>query len=951
MTTFGYDAALNPSSVLLPTGATASAGYNYGNLSSSSSVSYTDGTDQWGEPINRTLTTSQTYDGWGRVITSVDRNNAQVNTAYDNMGRVVSRTNQFTAGGTPGPATTIQYDLVNKAVITTLPGGNTVRSDYSGATVTATDQVNRKIKRESDGLGRLIKVTEQDVTTGSLNQETTYSYNLLDKLSQVNQGGQLRAFKYDAMGRLLFERIPEQTATINDGTETFWSSAYAYTEFSSVKKKTDARGVETHYAFDALHRVTQTWYTGVGGNDSGSVRPTVPSSVAATGDVLIGYTSWGAISNINMFNANGVGYAYTENYTFDGDLRPASITRYLLDPAGYSQKTYTTSYEYNGASQLTKMIYPSNQQVSVNHDDKGRMQSLTYNPGDTSGYLTGVTYNIESRMTGATLGNGVVQGYTFDGNRSQLVSQTAAKGANQLMNLTYNYQASAGQSGVTSTAGNTHQMVSLTGTINGTAESVSYSYDLQKRLVTSDQTTNGSSAQRLFSYDRWGNRTAVYDGLPGGKTPPTLIQSVQLEQSGGAPTNRITAVTNNGTPSNYVFDAAGNVTNDGVHSYTYDAANRLVSVDSGATAQYKHDHQNRRVTKIVGSSWTHYIWEGGQVIGEHDATTAYTTSPPYQQKSARVDYIYARGKMIQTRYRTSGTGSWTTRYYVSDVWSTRLVLDSSGNVLGRQGHLPFGSEFGESGTQEKHHFTSYESETESGTDYAVNRQYSQSVGRFGSADPYQANSYLVNPQSWNRYSYVENDPIHNVDPLGLLASYPEVDPCCSPEHCGGPEEGEPAPASPKPLRCEISIVLQRVKGIPGLYHALILTATRYDDMSLGLTQYYRAGPGPDDQIQAVFGLYRPGVPDWEPIHKRMLTLWKDGSCDFYDDSFSRTAIRTNLSHIPYRSRSTNSNAFAYTVLYMAGLSVTYDDIGYLYPDGGALSGWGIVLEFDPSLPN
>jgi uncharacterized protein RhaS with RHS repeats len=38
----------------------------------------------------------------------------------------------------------------------------------------------------------------------------------------------------------------------------------------------------------------------------------------------------------------------------------------------------------------------------------------------------------------------------------------------------------------------------------------------------------------------------------------------------------------------------------------------------------------------------------------------------------------------------------------------------------------------------------------------------------------------VNPQSWNRYSYVENDPIHNVDPLGLLIAprVLEPDPCC-----------------------------------------------------------------------------------------------------------------------------------------------------------------------------
>jgi RHS repeat-associated protein len=786
ITNIGYDAALNPNSVTLPTGASAAAGFDYGNLSSTKTVTYSDtGFDGGGVfgPVTRTLTTTTNYDGWGRVVQTVNPNNAQVNTAYDAMGRLISRTNPFTAGGTPGPATTIQYDLVNKAVITTLPGGNTVRSDYSGSAVTATDQVNRKIKRESDGLGRLIKVTEQDVSTGALTQETSYAYNLLGKLTQVNQGGQYRSYKYDAMGRLLYEKIPEQTPTINDGTGTYWTSAYAYTEFSSVKKKTDARGVETHYAFDALHRATQTWYTGAGGDDTGAVRPALPNPVAATGDRLFGYSSSGALASLNIPNE------YTENYSFDAYDRPISVTRWVLGQTYDIRKTYATSYEYNGGGQLSKMIYPSGQQVSVNHDDKGRLLSLTYNPEDTFGYLTGVTYNIEARMTGGALGNGVVQTYGFDANRSQLVSQTATKGATQLINLTYDYQASAGQSGVTSTAGNTHQLISLTGTISGTTESASYTYDLQKRLVTSDQTTNGASAQRQFAYDRWGHRAAVYDGLPGGKNTPALIQTVQLEQSGTAPTNRITNVTNNGTALNYLYDAAGNVTNDGVHSYAYDAANRMVSVDSGSTAQYKYDHQNQRVTKIVGSSWTHYIWEGGKVIGEHDATTAYTTSPPYQEKSARLDYIYARGRMICNRQRTSSTAPWTTRYYLSDVWSTRLVLDDTGNVLGRQAHLPFGEEFVESGTQEKHHFTSYEAESESAIDYAVNRQYSQSVGRFGSADPYQASGYMVDPQSWNRYSYVENDPIHNVDPLGLFRNYPEPgeDPCCSAGDCDIPE--------------------------------------------------------------------------------------------------------------------------------------------------------------------
>jgi len=53
---------------------------------------------------------------------------------------------------------------------------------------------------------------------------------------------------------------------------------------------------------------------------------------------------------------------------------------------------------------------------------------------------------------------------------------------------------------------------------------------------------------------------------------------------------------------NYIYDAAGNVSNDGVHTYPYDEGNRLVSVDGGATAQYAYDENNRRYKKTVGSA-------------------------------------------------------------------------------------------------------------------------------------------------------------------------------------------------------------------------------------------------------------------------------------------------------------------------------------------------------------
>ena len=289
--------------------------------------------------------------------------------------------------------------------------------------------------------------------------------------------------------------------------------------------------------------------------------------------------------------------------------------------------------------------------------------------------------------------------------------------------------------------------MSVSGSIGGQTESAAYTYDNVGRLVTSNQTSNGVSAQRRFVYDRWGNRSEVWNATSGG----SQIQSVSLEQSGGAPTNRITSVTE-GSTLNYSYDAAGNVTSDGVHSYTYDAENRVVSVDGGTTATYSYDHENRRVKKVVGSTTTHYVWQGGQVIAEHNGSTG----------AVIVDYIFAGGRMIAREQ--SGRV-----FFLYDRLSARATItDGQGGIQGRQSHLPFGEELNATGTTDKHKFTSYERDSETGTDYAVNRQHSQSIGRFNRPDPHEGSYQYGNPQSLNRYSYVANDPVNATDPLGLL---------------------------------------------------------------------------------------------------------------------------------------------------------------------------------------
>jgi len=56
--------------------------------------------------------------------------------------------------------------------------------------------------------------------------------------------------------------------------------------------------------------------------------------------------------------------------------------------------------------------------------------------------------------------------------------------------------------------------------------------------------------------------------------------------------------------------------------------------------------------------------------------------------------------------------------------------------------------------------------------YAWHRWYSATWGRFSSPDPYVMSDGLTNPQGWNRYRYVANDPVNYYDPRGLASDIP-----------------------------------------------------------------------------------------------------------------------------------------------------------------------------------
>ena len=67
-------------------------------------------------------------------------------------------------------------------------------------------------------------------------------------------------------------------------------------------------------------------------------------------------------------------------------------------------------------------------------------------------------------------------------------------------------------------------------------------------------------------------------------------------------------------------------------------------------------------------------------------------------------------------------------------------------------------------------FTRKERDVETGLDYFGARYYASMQGRFTSPDGFWKDSHVGDPQSWNKYAYVRNNPLKYIDPEGEKAT-------------------------------------------------------------------------------------------------------------------------------------------------------------------------------------
>jgi len=203
------------------------------------------------------------------------------------------------------------------------------------------------------------------------------------------------------------------------------------------------------------------------------------------------------------------------------------------------------------------------------------------------------------------------------------------------------------------------------------------------------------------------------------------------------------------------YDANGNVLNDGAHTYSWDADGNAITADGVGVA---YDALDRAVEQNRSGSYTQIVYgPGGDKLALMNAQSLVKA---FVSLSGGATAVYTSAGLDHYRH-----ADW--------LGSNRLSSTPSRIVQWSGAYAPWGELYASSpsGSPDPS-FTGQNSDTSSTGEYDfLYRQYG-TQGRWPNPDPAgMAAANPLDPQSWNRYSYVLNNPLGLRDPLGLYCVY------------------------------------------------------------------------------------------------------------------------------------------------------------------------------------
>jgi RHS repeat-associated protein len=555
--------------------------------------------------------TANVYDPTGKVTSQTDPLGRTTKFAY--TGDNLSNSGGSTTITDPRGSKTIEHYVAGELAQLTKAAGSPAEAnwsfDYDQSTLgvtRVTDPNGHTASRTYDSHGDMTSVTDP------LGNKTTYTYNnLREPLKITDPTGTTTTYTYDSHGNLT------SISTPLGGTSSAQTTTLTYTDAhhpGDLTARTDPNKHTSHYTYDSQGDLvsstdpegsTTTATYGVFGRRKTMVNPKGNKHGADPSDFTTTYRYDTAGELTKLVDPLG----HTTSYAYDANGNRTAVT----DANGH-----TTSYAYDADNERTAAKNPAGAVRKWNYDAAGSMISYT----DGNGHKTSYTYDKQDRLTSATdaLGRTMTYAYDLAGNKT---SKKDADGRT----TSYAYDADNRLTGITYSDGSTPNVTMAydtdgrrTSLTDGTGTS-SFSYDALGRLTSQ---ANGAGLTTDYSYDLASNLTAIT--YPNGKKVSRSFDN----------DNRLASISDwLGNKTTFGYDANSNLTSESLpNSITsetsYNKADQLTSITdtAGSSPLASFTYTRDNLGQVVSATETgalsathHYTYDANERLGKEDNTT------------------------------------------------------------------------------------------------------------------------------------------------------------------------------------------------------------------------------------------------------------------------------------------------------------------------------------------
>lgn len=567
-------------------------------------------------------------------------------------------------------------------------------------------------KTERDAQGRPIKVTDP------LGRETKFAYDKNSNLeSLTNALSQTTKYTYNAND--------EETKVEKPNGNT---TEFAYGSMGEVKSRTNGNGHTTKYehdvlvqpteTIDPLERKTKREY------DAGGNLKKTEDALGRT--VSYAYDNADRLKEVNYSEASttDVTYEYDKNSNIVKMVDGTGTTTRVYDQLGRltevkNGKSEVVKHKYDLGNQQTEIVYPNGETVKRAFDKAGRLEKVT----DWLGKETTFAYNRDSQKKATTFPAATTNVDEYAYNRAgDMTSVSMKKGAEVLASMTY-------------TRDNLGRVEKSVDT--GFAEEAerNYEYDTANRLTKS----NGTS----FEYDAANNVK---------KISPVTYTYDKADQIATA------------SNSTFEFNKLGQrvketPTGGTAIPYSYDQAGNLISTSSGGfESTFKYDGTGLLSTETRNASTYPMVWDS-------------TSGLPLLLRKGADYFIYGPGGLPISRI-AAGVAAY---HHHDQLGSTRVLTNSSGEVIGTTRYGPNGAVWKQTGTGTQMGFAGqFRMSAQKQLIYLRARTYDPATAQFLTPDPLAA-------VSGEPYAYAAANPVNVTDATGLIpAGCGDCPPFCPP---------------------------------------------------------------------------------------------------------------------------------------------------------------------------